>query len=879
MSDYQVNVDIRTSTQTVSQAREELNRMNQQIRRAGTEGDQSTRVLSSGLSGATGNALRFVAALGAGAAAALSVQRIVNSIRNELVAINRLNDVSLFTGIDPLGLSSLQARATAAGVSLDSVTSAIARQERALENASRGSAQYVRFFQDLNLNVSELQRLNPEERFQRITNALQQGAAEGRNVANAVRALAGNDPQILKLAGSSAELAAQLARVRLVGAEADEALLAQSARVDQAVNQTSLAFQGLRQNILRALGDEIVGSTEGFAGFVENLARTVDAVRVLQEEQRQLEEVSQRRQEVEARRQERRERLPFLARVRDQFPDVRVPQDLLDIQVEAFPVQIRDQINQAVVDALAEEFSDFPIDLDAVGQVDVRINNPERIAEALASEEALGRLIQEITEQATLRARVVASAIEIADREGGNISNAFLERLTRTQFQFGDSDISLGFGGEFAAELTNRVTAIREAAEAARAAEQESAEAFQASAAERTQLARIYLSTSDTVQRALLTEIQTIRDRAGAESQALTESFQALTEDVRARLDVESAYREAQAVLAEQAATRIREVEARALERREEALRQQLATEAQLRQQGLEALEAQLQPLDRLFDELEEAQRIQEAVSSGAIQSQEQLNRLREDQRRVQAIIVELQRAGADIDQERIQLIVEQIRLERERTEAVFRQQQELSRFIDSTVRGVGDVLANSIVDGLQTGRLAFRDFVNDIANTLIRSGIRELVAQIFSPQGNATQSIAASFISSFFGGFGGSPATPPIVPGAGGPGAFAQGGIVNMPTRFMTGGGMGLMGEAGPEAILPLRRTASGDLGVAATGGGSTVNVNTTVNVNGDSSDPRRTADLAAQSVERVVTSKVYEILARESRTGNLLSRPIPRF
>ncbi|MFN4272136.1 MAG: phage tail tape measure protein [Aliihoeflea sp.] len=54
----------------------------------------------------------------------------------------------------------------------------------------------------------------------------------------------------------------------------------------------------------------------------------------------------------------------------------------------------------------------------------------------------------------------------------------------------------------------------------------------------------------------------------------------------------------------------------------------------------------------------------------------------------------------------------------------------------------------------------------------------------------------------------------------------FAQGGVVSQPTYFPMGGQMGLMGEAGAEAILPLRRGADGRLGVASGGGGQKVNV-----------------------------------------------------
>ncbi|MGN0934276.1 phage tail tape measure protein [Falsigemmobacter intermedius] len=51
----------------------------------------------------------------------------------------------------------------------------------------------------------------------------------------------------------------------------------------------------------------------------------------------------------------------------------------------------------------------------------------------------------------------------------------------------------------------------------------------------------------------------------------------------------------------------------------------------------------------------------------------------------------------------------------------------------------------------------------------------------------------------------------------------FAEGGIVSGPVRFpMRGGVTGLMGEAGPEAILPLARGPDGRLGVQAGGGGA---------------------------------------------------------
>ncbi|WP_417485510.1 phage tail tape measure protein [Maricaulis salignorans] len=59
----------------------------------------------------------------------------------------------------------------------------------------------------------------------------------------------------------------------------------------------------------------------------------------------------------------------------------------------------------------------------------------------------------------------------------------------------------------------------------------------------------------------------------------------------------------------------------------------------------------------------------------------------------------------------------------------------------------------------------------------------------------------------------------------------FARGGVVSSPTHFPMRGGLGLMGEAGPEAILPLARGHDGSLGVKTQGSGkgATVVMNVT--------------------------------------------------
>ena len=59
----------------------------------------------------------------------------------------------------------------------------------------------------------------------------------------------------------------------------------------------------------------------------------------------------------------------------------------------------------------------------------------------------------------------------------------------------------------------------------------------------------------------------------------------------------------------------------------------------------------------------------------------------------------------------------------------------------------------------------------------------------------------------------------------------FATGGVIASPNYFPLGGGLGVAGEAGPEAIMPLTRGPDGKLGVAASGaaaGNVTVNIAT---------------------------------------------------
>ncbi len=76
----------------------------------------------------------------------------------------------------------------------------------------------------------------------------------------------------------------------------------------------------------------------------------------------------------------------------------------------------------------------------------------------------------------------------------------------------------------------------------------------------------------------------------------------------------------------------------------------------------------------------------------------------------------------------------------------------------------------------------------------------------------------------------------------------FAKGGVVSGPMSFGMRGGRGLMGEAGPEAIMPLARGPDGRLGVRAAGGGAPVNIVMNVSTPDAESFRRSSTQIAAQ-------------------------------
>ncbi len=128
------------------------------------------------------------------------------------------------------------------------------------------------------------------------------------------------------------------------------------------------------------------------------------------------------------------------------------------------------------------------------------------------------------------------------------------------------------------------------------------------------------------------------------------------------------------------------------------------------------------------------------------------------------------------------------------------------------------------------------------------------------------------SLLGGFFGGFSKGAAFQ-----AGGVTAFASGGVVSQPSFFpMSGNRTGLMGEAGPEAIMPLTRTSSGDLGVRAVGTGGTTVIAPVVNISVSGGSEEQNQDAATKvsaAVRDAIDDVVMNVLLREKRPGGSLT------
>jgi phage-related minor tail protein len=164
---------------------------------------------------------------------------------------------------------------------------------------------------------------------------------------------------------------------------------------------------------------------------------------------------------------------------------------------------------------------------------------------------------------------------------------------------------------------------------------------------------------------------------------------------------------------------------------------------------------------------------------------------------------------------------LEVLKAEEDQLNRLRQQQIDLANTIASSM---GDAIM-SMVDGTKSAEDAFKSMAAEIIKELYRVLVVQQMVNAAMGVFGYEQAPSGSYVpkpnangNAFSGGN--------VIP-------FASGGVVGSPTYFGMGGGQtGLMGEAGPEAIMPLKRGPDGKLGVSTTGGSQSITVVQNINV-----------------------------------------------
>lgn len=184
--------------------------------------------------------------------------------------------------------------------------------------------------------------------------------------------------------------------------------------------------------------------------------------------------------------------------------------------------------------------------------------------------------------------------------------------------------------------------------------------------------------------------------------------------------------------------------------------------------------------------------------------------------------------------------------------------------------------LEDVVVEFVKTGKLSFSELADSIISDMMRIMIQQsITGPLASGFGSMIGGLFGGGVSSAAGTAGQAGTMSSLMSRSAKGNVFESAGlhayantVVSKPTVFPFAKGVGLMGEAGPEAIMPLKRGPDGTLGVR--GGGSNVVVNVTNNTSAQASVKESTDSRGNRRVEVVIGEMVAGEVQRQGSAAN---------
>lgn len=753
----------------------------------------------------------FAALGGAAAGAAL-----VTIARNSIDAIDALNDVADATGSTVENISALEDVALRTGTNLETVQTSLVKFNAVLKDAKPGSGAEAAL-KAIGLNAEELRRIDPAEALKKTADALA-GFADDGNKARLTQELFGKS--LKEVAPFLKDLAEQGQLVATVTkAQAEEA---------EKFNKQVFALQANLGGMARTIVSAVLPSINDFVdrwkkaraetsgSLIDGIFGT-DPVSKLQQQSEAIDAEITRTMDVIGRMQEDQQRSgggdTFLAGRID-----KARAKLAGLQTQS--IEASRQLKE-----LANIMDGGPAKPAAAAADGPKPSVPTTAAPVKTDE--FDKLIAKISEKTAAQQAEIEAEKALSDAQKLTLDTMVGLRdgtIKLTQAQAAQ----VAAGLETLATLDKTNTLRKETAKLVEDGMKIEAEA-----------AKAQFAQADAIEK----QVQAMRDATaeiGLEGRALADLQSARLEDAAARKEQlaasmqEAGESEASVAAIRKQAAALRDQaeagrEAANAKQRQEVKSTALNIISQTDQGKIDALTAQYGALDL-------------ALQRGDISARQYA-------------------AGLDVlDQQFADL-----------TKPIEAAQEKLSTFADQAQRNVIDGLGGTF-EKLFRGEF---DSIDELWKDLLvkmaaQAASQQLAESLFGKDGKRGDGSLIGDLFKAWGSFGGSGSTVAQADGgawAKGVQFYATGDVFSQATMFKHSGGLGVLGEAGPEAVMPLRRGADGKLGVAASGagGGMTVHLNIS-NMVGEFVTPSQVAQVAERTRQAAMAG-VAEARARGSR------------